>query len=1126
MRRCDFPAHHTFISFNISFAGYKIFYLTEIKLFRIFKVTLFTLIILCCGSASSQDREAEALLESGKKLHFDGKYDSAIQVLQSALDAFIRKGEQPQEIEAAYALGESMTNAGQCEQAQKIIEDAVEKGIESLDITHPLIADGYYYLSRAYGGCARQFEKALQTLRNSTKIRLEKFGVDSYEMSFNYTMMGYFNNGLGNYDSAIFYLQKAVEIRERLGVPDSLELSHTLSLLSTAYDSKGEVQEALEMGLQALRIRERTLVPFHPSISNSFNDIGNVYKNLGNFERALDYYLRSLEIRKKTLGEDHVNVGASYYTIGNLYGSIFNYRRAIYFIEQGNLIMEAKYGEGAGILHTYYAYLGSMYGFVGEHDKATYFLHLAEKLAEENLRSDHPYLGIVYAFIGDYYYREKNVDLQVSYFEKARNIYLKAYGSGTIREADALVRLGEANVKLKNTEKADDFYDQALTIYQEKLGPTNSKVSGLYQNLGKVYSDGKDYEKALDFYTKSLHAISIDSSSFLSRFDVTTFTHKHRAMRSFQQLGRINRKLYNQSKKLEYLEASFKNHEFALELIDFIISSYKLEISKNQLEDESRSVYEEAMRVAYDLYLETEQSSYKHSAFKLVEKSKSPILLSKIRDAESKKYNNVPEALLAKERDINIELSYFKQQLRKANSKLDSTAINIFQKKVFDAQVVVENFKNELQERFPSYYDHQYNLEVADLAKVRELLPRSAVVLEYFESAEALYLFIISKKDFELIRVPLDGSFEEVINGYQKSLTDGDFIVSNPNEADSLFASTSSYLFNLLIQPATEYLTGKSQLVIIPDGKLSAINFNTFLKEKPTGKLRYSELSYLLKDYDISYAYSSSLNFRPNTNSYSFSFGGFAPSYSISTYANLDSAIHPMAHELVRDGKLPLPGAISEVSELSDFLNGESWINQDATESNFKEKAGDYSVLHLAMHSLLNGEDPAYSELLFNSEEDAGNDGYLTIEEIYNLELNAEMVVLSACSSGSGKIQVGEGPISFTRAFSYAGCPSVVMSMWKIPDASTKELMISFYKNLKNGMGKDAALRAAQLHYLTTTSDPLYQHPFFWGSFVAMGNTNILQTTTTFRKSMAIVISLVVLIGFFRIRKKIHRVNR
>lgn len=1073
----------------------------------------------------AQVDSGEGLLQNGKKLHYDGHYDSAVQVLTKARMVFEEQGDVEQAIVAAFALTESMTNAGQCEMAEETIEATLDQAVNFFGDSHSNVAEGYYHLSRAQGGCARKFDQALETLQQSSELKTKIFGGDSYEMSFNYTMMGYFNNGLGNYDTAIFYLKKAIEIRKVAGVPDSLEFSHTLSLLSTAHDRKGEVKEALDYGLQALVIRKQQLVPIHPSISNSFNDLGNVYKNLGNFERSLDYFQQALEIRKKKLGKDHVNVGASYYTIGNLYGSTFNYRRAIHFIEQGNLIMEAKYGEGAGILHTYYAYLGSMYGFVGEHDQASYFLHRAEKLAEKHLRSDHPYLGIVYAFIGDYYSRQEQVDLQMQYFGKARDIYLKVYGGGTIREADALVRLGEANFKNENRSEANALYEEALTMYQEKLGNSNSKVSGLYQNLGKMYSAEKDFDAALDYYMKSLFAITSETS-FTTPLNVSSFSHKHRAMRSFQHLGRIYHRKYDQSGKVEELERSFDNYQFAIALIDFIISSYKLETSKNQLEEESRSVFEEAMSVAHRLYVETEKAEYKHAAFELVEKSKSPILLSKVKEKAAKLYNNVPDDLLSKERDITIELSFLREQLRDAVAEDDSLSIGNLQKKVFDAQTAIEAFKSELQERFPAYYIDHYDTEVIDIAAIKALLPRSAVVLEYFEAPEAFFLFAISQDDFELIRIPKEEVSEDIVRGYQKSLTDGDFIVANPDEADSLFSSTSTTLFEALVQPASEYLRDAAQLIIVPDGSLSAINFSTLLIDQPTGKLRYDDLPYLMRNFSVSYAYSSSLNFRVNENSYSFSFGGFAPSYEPAAYSKLDSSSHPMAYQLVRSGKLPLPGAISEVAELSDFLGGKSWINAEATESTFKEKAGEYSVLHLAMHSLLNTEDPEYSELLFNGKLDSLNDGYLTIEEIYNLDLNAEMVVLSACSSGSGKLQVGEGPISFTRAFSYAGCPSVVMSLWKIPDASTKELMISFYENLKNGMPKDQALRQAQLTYLTETSDPLYQHPFFWGSFVAMGNVEPLETTTTFRKTLAIVVSLVVLIGFFRIRKKIHRLSR
>jgi CHAT domain-containing protein len=258
----------------------------------------------------------------------------------------------------------------------------------------------------------------------------------------------------------------------------------------------------------------------------------------------------------------------------------------------------------------------------------------------------------------------------------------------------------------------------------------------------------------------------------------------------------------------------------------------------------------------------------------------------------------------------------------------------------------------------------------------------------------------------------------------------------------------------------------------------------------------FNKHPYLASRYVISYAYSTAYLKDANAGNRKAenNFAGFAPSYKQYDYIGVDSTVHPMVALVVRSGQLPLPGATEEVNMISKMMKGESWLDEEATETNFKLHGDDYNVLHLAMHSLLNDEEPRYSELLFNYNKDTVNDGFLTIAEIYNLKLNAQLVVLSACSSGFGKIQHGEGPISLSRAFSYAGCPSVVMSLWKVPDLITTKIMKEFYDGLNKGMGKDEALRAAQQNFLRDNADPLYRHPYYWAGFVVIGDTTPLET--------------------------------
>jgi CHAT domain-containing protein len=185
--------------------------------------------------------------------------------------------------------------------------------------------------------------------------------------------------------------------------------------------------------------------------------------------------------------------------------------------------------------------------------------------------------------------------------------------------------------------------------------------------------------------------------------------------------------------------------------------------------------------------------------------------------------------------------------------------------------------------------------------------------------------------------------------------------------------------------------------------------------------------------------------------------------------------------------------------------------------------ANQYRVIHLATHSIVDDENPSFSRLIFSAGSDSTEDGHLHSYELYNLHLNADLVTLSACNTGFGKIQEGEGIMSLARGFAYAGCPNIVMSLWPASDKATAHLMEMFYQGLAAGLSKDAALRKAKLQYLNE-ADALSANPYFWSSFVFMGEPSPLKTTMPVRGVVAIMAGSILVISgliyFIRNRKK------
>jgi CHAT domain-containing protein len=260
---------------------------------------------------------------------------------------------------------------------------------------------------------------------------------------------------------------------------------------------------------------------------------------------------------------------------------------------------------------------------------------------------------------------------------------------------------------------------------------------------------------------------------------------------------------------------------------------------------------------------------------------------------------------------------------------------------------------------------------------------------------------------------------------------------------------------------------------------------NETLKQIPSAS--YADLPFLVKKYPVSYAQSASvlstLLAKETTgasarigNKYLFAFGD--PVYEDSS--NLSIAKYPR-----------LDFSRKEIETIAAFFNAGSsdiCLRNNATEENFKLKKDldKFNYIHFATHGLINEEKPDLSALVLTSNRGSGEDGLLQATEIFKLKLNADLVVLSACQTGLGKLVRGEGMVGLTRAFMYAGTPSVVVSLWSVSDMSTAALMGEFYKNLiKNKLSKTASLRNAQLALI---NDPKYAHPFFWAPFVLIGD--------------------------------------
>ncbi|MEM8909106.1 MAG: CHAT domain-containing protein, partial [Bacteroidota bacterium] len=301
------------------------------------------------------------------------------------------------------------------------------------------------------------------------------------------------------------------------------------------------------------------------------------------------------------------------------------------------------------------------------------------------------------------------------------------------------------------------------------------------------------------------------------------------------------------------------------------------------------------------------------------------------------------------------------------------------------------------------------------------------------------------------------------------------------------FAEKAHAVYQQLLDPMLQQFPESIQrLMIIPDDFLSYIPYDLLLRNslEKMNKTFTLEDTYLLQKYALSYHYSASFLLQQNPQSRASQrlvFAGFAPSFGETQKANKSRSVRVCTD----DQLYSLSCNDQEVAAIQQLLKGDVFYRKQASKANFQAQSNQYQIIHLATHACVDEADPMLSKIYFT-------DDPLSNYDLYQLDLQADLAVLSACNTGSGKLVKGEGIMSLARAFLQAGCPSVLMSLWSVDDCATAEVMQHFYQQIIDGKSKDEALRQAKLNYLAA-ADRLHLHPYYWSAFVPFGDQQALQ---------------------------------
>jgi len=836
-----------------------------------------------------------------------------------------------------------------------------------------------------------------------------------------------------------------------------------------------------------------------------YTALGNTSSFLGRYKTALNYY-NLAERSAFTTNDSSSDLGDIYINKAIIYGYQKSYEVAIDFFEKGIRIYQnsLKRSRDSYIdLSKAYMNLGIIYYEIKDYDIALDFFYKSLDIKEKMHISG---LGLTYLNIAKTYVNTGNNQKAEEFFKKCIESFAMDYNSDYFRLAEVYIEYGLYLQKTGRHSETFDILENALSICRKNYGDKHSFVSLAYQYIGDHFLTLSKIDSALAYYQKSLisivpgfndpdidHNPSIDSSLFDLRL-LDNLKSKATAL-----------KLLSESKedpvlKLKSLGKSLETIGLALGLITDIRNNYPTEESRLYLAENEKDTYASALHTANDIFMLTGSGTMKQKIYDIARQAKAAVLQDEITGNDILKNSGIPDSLTGKRNDLSNAISAYNNQISEESVKVspDSAKVVLWKDALFEMNREKERVTELINSEFPQYNELFRKTEPLPFHELQKHLTRNEAIIDYFlcdassENTRELFIFLVTRDKLEFVKKSVDSLFlsniEVIRNAQRPGSPGGELIYSPGKHLNALF-----YMYQNLIAPVEEHIPGDN-VIIIPDEEIAWIPFDALLYKVPLpGATGYEGQDYLIKKYAISYGYSSSLI--PGRNPAAKrgeKLLSFAPDYGAAQSETGQPA--------------ELPGAGREIESIYRWFRGERYPGSLATETNFRNSMEGTTLLHLAMHSVSDTLNSKYSYLLFDERNDSLNDGRLYNYEISLGKINSQMVVLSACNSGTGTLYHGEGVMSLARSFILAGASSVIKTSWKVNDEVSADIITQFYYYLSKGKAKDEALRLAKLDFIES-HPPSLSNPYYWAAYELLGD-NAPVVNTSYKLLIPVIIAL------------------
>ncbi|MDN5200705.1 tetratricopeptide repeat protein [Fulvivirgaceae bacterium BMA10] len=1060
-------------------------------------------------------RKAQTLLDSLS-------YEKAIPHFQKAGKIYKQYNLWDQFTKSAYDHAFALKRLKEKRQSVFMLNDII-KIAQTKSKLDPLFIAGVYKEIASIEYDLGNYDEAEVNFKEALKFTIRELGEDSPKAASIYNRLASVYRRRSLYDKALDYAQKALRIAKNKLEPTDPDVSGYYHSLGYVYYKMSRLNEAIYNYKKSLKLRIEAFGQNHRYVADSYLNLGSVYDKKGDYENSIHHFEKALKIYNEILGNEHTMVASCYNNLGIISRKLGDLERSRLYHEVALNIKVKAHGVSHPRVAKYYYNLGLANELKGNYDKALEYYQQSLDIEIEAYGKDHPNVAGQLGAIGYVYFEQKKYDRALELLNKGLEINIRTVGTKDRYTPAFLANIGEVYYDIGKYEQAIGYYQKSLTMSLDIFGKYHPDISNTHLKLARSYSALGDRESAL---LQSQLALTTISPAFHDQnievnpnpdiiFDKVTL------LKALQIKGNVLT-THAKSDDLNELLNAFNTYEIAISIIDELRNSYALKNSYQQVTSETSdfiSLFETAIEVANRLSTLTDKPFfYKDRAFAFAEKSKSVLLLMGLQDTHAKTFAGVPSTIISKENEIKADLIYFKTLVQDEEIKgeeADIAKLTDWKKQIFNLNKKSDSLLNVIQEDHHDYFRLRYNKDVASINQVQSILSENNALIEYFIGHKAIYIFSITNSNSHITKIEKDPAFFTHLEKTRMLLAGS---VSRPLD----YAKTTHTLYQYLFKPIQD-LIKSYHITLVPDGQLGYIPFDLLVKTLPGQDIpSFSSLDYLIRDYQFNYAYSATILFEAlseSTSDRTNQYLAFAPTFNDPDEQELfDQTTLLASNNSIRNQLVPLEGAKEEIEAISSFVKGKFYHGNVATENLFKENINDYGILHLATHAIVDDENPMNSRLLFTSNNDSLEDGNLYTWELYGLKLKAQLAVLSACNTGVGKIRRGEGVMSLGRAFSYAGCSSIIMSLWPAQDIASATIMTDFYKGISKGHSKDKALRDAKLKYLQNADD-LFTHPFHWGSFISQGDPRPIKLDEPFNYWWLLG-PMVIILSFFLYRKK------